>query len=172
MHGVGRLHRVVDAEVMLRFTSAGIRVLLDNDVAALVPGLRSNPDLLEEALRNKKNTELRAVAQLIRTARELEREEDIRVLDIQAPDMFFMLDEGVVTEIYGRYPGHADAETAWAQMRSETGQNINRKRFRKEQYQVPDDLDTYRQISALMHARDLIPRALQDVLGHLEEWGG
>src|SRR5262249_13767782 len=33
IHGVGRLHRVVEAELLFRFTSARIRVMVDNDIA-------------------------------------------------------------------------------------------------------------------------------------------
>ena len=171
IHGIGRLHRVVEAEALFQYTAADLRVLVDNDIAPLVPELRRDPAKLEAALRDKKNTELQAVAQLLRTAQQAERDNDLEVLSIPAPDMFFMLDAAVISETCGgAYPSHEEAEACWRQMRETTGQRLNRKRFRADRYGVPEDLSLYAQVSAVMHERGLVPAGLQAVIDDLSRW--
>jgi hypothetical protein len=170
IHGVGRLHRVVEAEVLFRYTSARIRVLVDNDVADFVPALRNDPDALEAALRQKKNTELQALAQLLRTAAQAERDAELEVLSIPVPDMFFLLDDRIITELYREYPGHGQAESDWMEMRERSGQQIGRKRFRSERYGVPDDGGLYSNVATLMRERNIFPRPLADVFDRLAEW--
>ena len=51
-------------------------------------------ETLERTLRDRQaSTELKAVAQLLKTALMNERDADIELMSIPAPDMFFMLDE-------------------------------------------------------------------------------
>jgi len=134
-----------------------------------VPALRADPARLETALRQKKDTQLQAVAQLLITAAQAERDTEIEVLSIPAPDMFFMLDDGVVAELYGDYPGHEQAEAEWRQTQR-PGHQIGRKRFRAERYQVPDDLGMYANVATQMRERDIVPEALTSILDRLAEW--
>jgi putative AbiEii toxin of type IV toxin-antitoxin system len=170
IHSVGRLQRVAEAEVLFRLTSARIRVLVDNDIANTVPALRSDREQLESALRQKKNTELQAVAQLLRTAIQAERDSELEVLSIPVADMFFLLDDGIIGELYRDYPGHDEAETAWLEMRQQTGQQIGRKRFRADRYKVPDDLGMYSHVAMIMRERDVLPLPLVHVVNRLAEW--
>lgn len=84
MHGVGRLHRVDEAEALFRYTAAAIRILVDNDIAPLLPALRADPDKREAAFRDAKSTELQAVAQLMKTAAKADRDAGLKVLSIPA----------------------------------------------------------------------------------------
>ena len=168
MHGVGRLHRVVEAEALFRYTSAAIRVLVDNDIAPVVPELRADPEKLEAALRDKKNTELQAVAQLLRTAAKAERDARLEILSIPAPDMLFMLDEDVLAESYPTYPGHAAATAAWEDMRARTGQNIGLKRYCRDHYGIPDGLDVFTNTATVMKERGTT-HSLGDLVAQLDD---
>jgi hypothetical protein len=168
IHSVGRLHRVVEAEALFRYTAAGIRVLLDNAVAPVWPELQADPERLQKALGDKRHTEVQALAQLLKTARQAEREADIEVLSIPESDMFFMLDESVLRELYPDYPGHAEAKRAQAENPSGPGH----KRFRAQAYGVPDHGGLYAQVAELMREREIVPAGLADVVSRLEEWRG
>jgi energy-coupling factor transporter ATP-binding protein EcfA2 len=168
MHGAGRLFRVVEAEALFQYTAASIRVLVDNDVAALVPDLRDDAVRLEAALKDTKNTELQAVAQLLKTARVAERDVGLEVLSIPAHDMLFMLDEGVLRESFPNYPGHAEAERQWRQWRERTSQNIGLKRFCREHFATEDDVAVFQRVAKAMKERGLIPDELAAITHQLE----
>jgi energy-coupling factor transporter ATP-binding protein EcfA2 len=165
IHGVGRLHRVAEAEALFRYTSAAIAVLVDNDVAGEVPELRNDPEKLEKALRDKRHTERQAVAQLLRTAAMAERE--VEVVSIPTVDIFFLLDEGVIGERFPLYPGHDTALAEWRQNQTTSSQNIGYKRFLSEQYKIPMDLGTFAEVVEIMAERNIVPHALERILTEL-----
>lgn len=92
-------------------------------------------------------------------------------MSIPAPDMFYMLDATVVSELFGGiYPSHEEAEAAWKETRETTGQMLGRKRFRAGRYGVPDNLSLYTQVAAVMHERSLVPAGLRTVIENLARW--
>jgi hypothetical protein len=76
----------------------------------------------------------------------------------------------MISELYRAYPGHDRAETEWHETRERIGQQIGRKRFRAERYNVPDDLGMYSHVATLMRERHILPGPLEHILDRLAEW--
>jgi hypothetical protein len=125
---------------------------------------------LRAALRDKKNTELYAVAQLLRTAQHVERDADLEVLSIPAADIFFLLDGDVIRELYPQYPGHEEAQAACREAARVAGHGVKWKDFFENEFGVPSDLTLHERVSARMRDRGMVPEEVRGLVEQLAEW--
>ena len=110
-------------EVLMRFTTRPVKVILDDVPVAKFERLKSDSDFRKEAMRDRQ-VELRELAKLVQAAIELER--DVVGVAISTKDIFDLVDEGVVAQslaLPGKspFPGHQAAralvgESKWKQV--------------------------------------------------------
>ncbi len=108
IHGASRASRkgLVDSELVMRFTTAKLALLLDNVAEKTCRRIRD--DAMERRrLAKEGSTEEQAMAQTMDAAYRLER--DLRPIPLPCHDAFDLLDEGILTERYPSFPGHAVA---------------------------------------------------------------
>jgi hypothetical protein len=132
---------LVDAEMITRWTSARLGVLLDKLTLEDWAELQDDPDKRRKAIRGS-SVELRAAARLTEAATRHERA--LHYLSLPVDDVFDALDPLLLADRYG-FPGHAEAraqaeanETHW-------------KVFYKERYGIdPMNADQLRQVAVAM----------------------
>jgi predicted ATPase len=160
--GVGRHAQIVEHDVLIRFTRATIAVVFDKLDRKTIARLQADDTFRRESLRSRQ-TELQAMASLLHKAAENER--DVHPVALPVPDIFDALDEDMLRDQFPDFPGHAAGNEAWER---EKAKIPNRKVFHQERYGVPNAIDTYRKIAALMRSLDRIPEELQELGAQLE----
>jgi hypothetical protein len=148
-----------DSEILLRYSRAKVAVLLDELSIEELVRLKSDEQFLQQALRSRKQT-LRDMANLLKTAREYGHA-DVEPFGIPGNDIFAMLDEEIVREMFPSFPGHANAMAEW----NESGRGIGWKDYYEEEYSVPKGIETlYVPVADRMREESRIPKALNDVI--------
>jgi hypothetical protein len=126
LHGAGvamfPIHGVVDAEqkglanaeILVRYTTANTALLVDNARRDDAQRLLDDPDFRREKMRSRarRDTELRAMARVVDAACRLKRR--LVPLSIPVADIFDLLDETLIKNRFGGFPGHAEARAAAA----------------------------------------------------------
>ena len=102
LSGAGRHAQIFDSDLLLRFTTAQLALMLDNLRESEVEPLMSNDAALEAALHSRK-TELLAAASVVKNASRYERL-PIPIFPHPARDIFDLLDPDVLTQEFPRFP--------------------------------------------------------------------
>jgi hypothetical protein len=160
--GVGRHPQIVEHDVLIRFTRATIAVVFDKLERETIARMQTDENFRQESLRSRQ-TELQAMASLLHRAAENQR--DVHPMALPVPDIFDALDEDVLRDQFPDFPGHESGNAAWER---EKAKIPNRKLFYQERYGVPNAIDTYRKVAALMRSLDRIPEELQELGAQLE----
>ncbi len=103
------------------------------------------------------------MASLLHKAAENQRE--VHPIALPVPDIFDALDEEILRDQFPKFPGHEEANSAWE---SEKAKVPNRKIFYHERYGIPNSIDTYRKVAALMRSFDRIAPELRELGVQLE----
>lgn len=167
VHGVLHLPGILEAEVLWRYTSAAIAVLVDNDIAKLASDFSSDASARSEGMRQRSNTELHAIAKLYESAAQAEKQ--IRLFSIPTFDMFGLLDEDLIRERVPEFPGHLSAERLWIAARDGKAQRgIGRKKFLRQTYGPRlIDLEMFDYVSREMSRAGMKPHVLTAVVAAL-----
>ena len=131
IHGANRAVGLVEAETLLRFTSARVAVWLDNVPADVLNRMRVDPEFAATVKSNnqkKYGSEEKTMADLLLTARALGRQ--IEPLPHPGADVFDLLDEATIRQAHPSYPGHAVAAEERATQRAR-GNSDWKGRYRK-----------------------------------------
>jgi hypothetical protein len=164
MHGVGRAKGMLDAEVMLRLTAAPAAAWFDNVPTEFVDRLHREADFALAAAKDRSDpSERRDMARLVRSATKQGR----RVEPIPHPgkDVFDLLDERTIIELFPDFPGHSAARKAWS---DSGGRGGGWKDFYRARFSTPVTEDSCRTIAESMRARNRIPESLTGVLEHCQ----
>lgn len=119
---------------------------------------------LEKALRSKK-TELQAMASVIRNARQHGRH--VEPMTHPYDDIFDVLDEDVIRELFPKVPGHVRAREDWQRNRKA---HPNRKAYYEERFSVPRDLTTYIYVAGRMRTTGTTNEVLEQLVLELERY--
>ena len=97
VHSSLKLKGIIDAEILLRYSSAPAAAWLDNVSVDVADRLRANPGGAAEIARDRggRSEEERALAQVVLTAYK-EADRSVEVLAHPGEDMFDLLDETVI----------------------------------------------------------------------------
>ncbi len=168
IHGAVHADRkgVVDSELVLGWTAARIAVLLDNLAEDEWSRLQSDPDYCREQSRKSKKLELKAMAQILVRAKELGR--DIIPVGIPVPDIFDLLDDSTITDLYPAFPGHAAARAAFDEHSETASQKMGWKAFYKDTYGIAVEPSLFAEIGAQMAARGARSDALSELIERIK----
>lgn len=136
MGGVSRAQGILDADVLLRYSTAKVAAWFDNVPEELLRRLKAEPGFADEVRGDKRTytPETRHMAELLQTARAAGT--DIEPIPHPEQDVFDLLDEDVVRELYPRFPGHRAARGAAFDAQAKSG--IKFKPFYQREYAIPD----------------------------------
>lgn len=101
---------IVEGDVLLRYCAHRAAVVFDKLNAACVGRLRRDRAFRREVY-GKASTECKNMVQLLDAADRVERV--LTPLPLEAPDMFDLLDDEVLRELFPSWPGHAEAQLAY-----------------------------------------------------------
>jgi energy-coupling factor transporter ATP-binding protein EcfA2 len=149
---------IVDSEMMLRFTSAKVAIMLDKITSADFSGLVSSRAARDDVKQKKSKTgiELRHLARLIQRADDLER--PLQLVPLDGEDIFDLVSEELLRERFG-FPGHVDAR------RLVTERQGRWKDIYREQWGIDVlDISTFNALGSAMRDRGLIPAELVAIL--------
>lgn len=166
IHGAVSAQRkgVVDSEVVLTWTAARLGVLLDNLSESEWSTLETDADYCAQQARKASKTELKAMAQILERAREVGR--TITPIGIAVPDIFDLLDEGLLAARYEAFPGHAQARASWDEANAK--KPINWKAYYRQTYGIEVEPALFGQIGAAMASRGLRPPAISELVERLK----
>ena len=175
--GATQLAQIVDAHVLLRYSTAAVAVLLDNLDRREIDRLLTDASYREKTSRGK--TEERAVAKLIDLAFAQDRHPT--VLGIPVDDIFFLLDPAAIRETFAgrsqaldsavQYRPYADHGIARAEydQTHDTWTGKRWKRFLLDGYGIPyEDVSWYATVADRMRVAGTLPAALVEVVDALE----
>ncbi len=160
--GVGRHSQIVEYDVLIRFTRAQLAVVFDKLDRQTIDRLLTDTAFRRESLRSRR-TELQAMASLLQKA--IDNDRRVQPLPLPVADIFDALDQQILIDQYPRFPGHAEANTAWESLQERFP---NRKIFYQDEYGVPNEIETYKKVAALMRSLDRIPDTLRNLGADLE----
>jgi AAA domain, putative AbiEii toxin, Type IV TA system len=165
LHGaVGAEAQILDANVLLRYTTAIVAVALDDLSAAETLRLQTDDAYLNQSLKAKKLT-LKEMAKLIKTAKLHGRH--IEAYGIPGYDIFDLLDEGVLTTLYPEFPGHKEAAAEHAKH----GGKLARKTFYRKRYKIPQGVEKlYVPVADRMAELGRVPLALRELIDEVERY--
>jgi putative AbiEii toxin of type IV toxin-antitoxin system len=162
MGGVTRSGGVLDAEMLLRWSSAQICVMFDDLAQAELDELVAMSDGELRKASRKGKTERQYMARLMAEARRLAR--PMHVQGIPVHDIFDLLDDPALHAVFPRWPGRARARAA----QKREGEGVHPKDFREREYGIPKhEVFWYAQVADRM--RDKPPRALDRVVRAAEQ---
>lgn len=111
LHGESRASGVLDSEIVLRYSSAAVAVWLDRVPAELVADLLADAKAAISISNDKSKTpEIRTMAKLVATAAEHGRE--VAPVPHPGADIFDLLNEDAIRQLFPTYPGHEAAHRA------------------------------------------------------------
>jgi hypothetical protein len=158
IHGANRAAGVAEAETLLRFTAARVAVWLDNVPADVLQRMQIDPEFAATVKANKEKkygSEEKTMADLLITAREHGRQ--IEPLPHTGTDVFDLLDDATIRQIYPQYPGHTIAVKERAAQR-EKG-NTDWKRRYEKLYGIDMRAQALEDIASRMRAEEVQPHA-------------
>lgn len=150
---------VVDAEVLLRWTGALPAIMLDHVAAADWQRLEADPEFRRKEASSGKHLESRVLARILERSVALDR--PVVALPIAQADIFDVLDEEIVKQCFGAFPGHFAARQAAA--RSPQGW----KSFYRSEYRVDVTPDTVERIAVEMALASIVPTELSELIDKL-----
>lgn len=165
LHGHSRAVGILEAEVLMRFTSAPAAVWLDNVPAEVIAKLKSDREFALQAEKYDKNDEVRTMAKLLLTAEKIGKE--VEPLPQPCTDVFDLLDEEILRDFYPNFPGHAAAVGLW-RAEKERGGPKNRKKFYEQRFAIPADVEAFSRVARKMAEEGRRPAALQEVIDSCE----
>jgi hypothetical protein len=133
--------------------------------------LRAEPDFARHAAVDASLAdERRTLAKLVLTVAEQEKEiHPVGADGEPAKDVFDLLDEKVIGELYSEYPGHAEAHAAFEEaIVSGRMKRRDRKEFWRTEFGAPIDLESCTRIAKRMRERDRRPHELATVVEDCE----
>lgn len=183
MHGVLQLRQIMDATVLVRYSTAKTAFLVDNMDEYGIRQMLDNPGQLEEASRSNK-TEERETARLLLAAKDAGRR--LEPLGLPATDIFFLLDAQAIRdswrelrateetetgdagngERFVEYPGH---DQFWAECHRSARKQEHWKTFCRRRYGMPVDVDWYLPAAERLRASESIPRPLIELIDRVED---
>lgn len=166
MQGVARIKGIIEADALFSFTTARIAVLLDTNVAQEAAAMQDDPTVLERALRDKRRTEIKAAAQLIRSAAHAERH--VKVLGHSGDDIFDLLTERAIQAQGPEFPGHQAARERHAAL----PQKQHYKTFLRGTYGLGMDNAMFAAIAQDMHDHGERPADLTAVVASIAGLAG
>ena len=171
IHSSSKLKGIIDAEVLLRFSSAPAAAWLDRVSRHVAERLKADPDTADDIANDKKqfSDEERHLAQLMRTASEHDRV--VEPLPHPGQDIFDLLHDEAIIACFPTFPGHSAANEAFDKA-SERRDGLRRKDFYADAYDIEDRESTFRAIATEMRVRDLRPAAMQEVITRCANLGG
>lgn len=104
------------------------------------------------------------MAELLQTARNVGVE--VEALPHPGQDVFDLLDERVIKELFPHFPGHRVARHAAAAERTKSG--LRFKEFYEREYGIRMYAETYRQVALRMAAEGAVSPALTEVIERCE----
>ncbi len=164
MHSTSRRKGVLDAEVLLRFSTAKAAVCFDNVGETFLQRLRSEAQFAETARSDESLTsEERSLADLELTARQFGRR--VELVGHPGRDVFEILDDDAIRDCYPQYPGHTEEHRLWDLESRPQGEL---KEWRERTLGVPSTVEAYRLIAARMAELDRRPPELARVIDACE----
>jgi len=137
LSGAGNHAQLFESDLLLRYHTAPIALMLDNVSEAQLRSLQDDEQMLELALRGKKvSTEIKTMAHVIKNARRHGRE--ILLLAHTGRDIFDLLDADLLRQRYPDFPGHGPAQRAYDEQRA--SKEANRKTYYTTRFGVRWDL--------------------------------
>jgi hypothetical protein len=166
VHGAAKLEGVSTAEVLLRFTTAPVALLYDNVAPELVNAVRDDAGFRERVRHSttREFQELRWIAHLYSTTEAHRR--PVTALSLRAKDIFDLLDEEAIRQLFPDFPGHTRANAEW-EIACEH-KHVDRKVFYEATYKIPNHLKTFEGVIDQMNRRRVRPDQLVDLLVEVE----
>jgi hypothetical protein len=166
LHGVRQLRQLLDATVLLRYSTAKIAFLIDDLDSDRIRELVENPQARRQSMRSPKIEE-RELAKLLDEAVEQGRRP--AVLPLPARDIFFLMDETAICDTFREfahshevYPGH-DRLRELIDRSDEHWKTICEARFG-----IPkSDISWYARVADRMRQRGSIPTPLAEIIDEL-----
>ena len=190
LHGVRQLRQIVDATVLLRYSTAKTAVLVDNLDEHEIAAMLGDPLRLQAASKRRK-TEERELAKLLQEAAEQGRSPE--PLALPKPDIFFVLDPEAIRETWEElhatrveyddpvanarkatqpYPGH---DRFWAEYSSSSRKGEHWKAFCERRFGMPsvkDGVDWYLTVADRMLLNGRTPPELSAIIDQAEAIAG
>ena len=151
LSGHGRASALLDAP-LLDVTEAKVAVWLDNIPAEYLERLRRDPGYARDAAVKEKD-ERKTLAKLVVQACEQEKEIHPVGGASHAPDVFDLLDDEAIEELFPDYPGHEAAQAKWADAMDQGRRKGERKAFWAQEFKTPINEETCRRIAERMRER-------------------
>jgi energy-coupling factor transporter ATP-binding protein EcfA2 len=180
--GATQAVQVVDAQVLVRFSTAKAAVLLDNLEHREIDLLLTDPEYRASAARGK--TEEQAVAKLLNEAFARGRVPEVHGIPVE--DIFFLLDPQAIrdtfrelrrtddttlattTPVLHEYPDHETARSEYSRTH-DTWTGTRWKKFLLKRYGIPfEDVSWYARVADRMRHAGQLPQPLVDVVDCLE----
>jgi hypothetical protein len=167
LHGVRQLPQMIDATILLRYSTARIAFLIDEMDQDRIQELTNNTQARTAARRSKKIEE-RELANLLEDAIQQGRRPD--VLGLPARDIFFLLDDAAVRDTFVElspsshpYPGHAALQV----LVDSSGDHW--KTICEQRIGIPKaDVSWYARVADRMRESGSIPKPLMEMIDQLE----
>lgn len=169
LHGIKQAQGVLDAQILMRFTSAKVAVLVDGLAHEVVERAQRDP-AYRAKLRRSPKIEESAIAKLLDAADVHGRE--VVVFSIpDKKDIFFTLDEQAIRSVFPKYPGHQLFDAAYKRDQK-NGEHY--KAFRERKFDIPKaTIDWYPRIVEQMRAGQRYSPDLDAAIANiLEQLGG
>lgn len=161
MGGVARSVGVLDAEMLVRWTSADLAVMFDDMRRREIDELLAMSDEALSLATRKGKTERRYMASLIHAARRLGR--PMHLHGITVHDIFDLLSDKALRDTFPKWPGHAKARVAYQRR----GKHTHRKDFYEREYGIPkSEVYWYSQVAQKM--RNTPPAELTRVVRDMD----
>jgi AAA domain, putative AbiEii toxin, Type IV TA system len=156
---------IVDSEMVLRFTSAKLAIMLDKVTVPAFLELKMSRAARDAAGgKSGSGIELRHLARTVQRALELDR--DIELIPIGADDIFDLIDEEILRERFA-FPGHAAARHIAAEARQKCGTKW--KDVYRELWNIDVlDMTLFDELGCQMAESERVPSQLQQVLVDLK----
>lgn len=161
IQGASRAKRkgLVDGELVMRYTTARLALLLDNVTEETCHRIRDD-ERERTRLAKEGSTEEQAMAQTFEAAYRNHR--DILPLGLPCRDAFDLLDEDILIKRYPRFPGHASA-------RERHPAEVPWKDGYSRDYGIAVGPDLFREVVPAMAERGVTPQALEQVVASVTE---
>jgi hypothetical protein len=161
---VSRYRGILDADALLRFTSAAAAAWFDNVPSEFVAKLKKDPEFAHHARgdRDLSQSSGRCRAGPDRT----DREQEIEPIDHPGRDLFDLLDEDCITELFPDYPGHVKAKEEWECEVEQRGEAL-REEWLRTRFGITVDPDPC-EVVVRMRASGRIPGEIRSVIDACE----
>jgi hypothetical protein len=167
IHGVKQLLQILDATILLRYSTARVAFLIDDLDRDRIRELVDDPQARAQATRSPKIEE-RELAKLLDAA--LDEGRTPEVFPLPARDMFFLLDEAAIRDTFRElapsrepYPGH----DALKELMGQTDEHW--KAICERRYGMPrSDVSWYARVADRMRQRRSVPTPLAEIIDRLQ----